>query len=94
MGHAHAVIHTSPPPPLPPFSFRGSSESDGLRRPSSDLNFRRPAPQPEAAGGGRGGGGKGEPHSFAPPLAYDFGLDVHDLLFFFTSLYACAADGA
>ena len=34
------------------------------------------------------------PHSFAPPLAYVFGLDVHGLLFFFTSLYVCAADGA
>ena len=46
-------------------------------------NFRRDRQGPE-----------GEPHSFAPPLAYVFGLDVHGLLFFFTSLYVCAADGA
>ena len=43
---------------------------------------------------GGGGGEDTAQHSFAPLLAYVFGLDVHGLLFFFTYFYVCAADGA
>ena len=51
-------------------------------------------PPPRIFGGGPESEEGKIPHSFAPPLAYVFGLDVHGLLFFFTSFYVCAADGA
>ena len=38
--------------------------------------------------------GKGERTALRRRLRMKIGLDVHGLLFFFTSLYVCAADGA
>ena len=52
-------------------------------------------PPPRIFGGGEEEDSEGRiPHSFAPPLAYVFGLSVHGLLFLVTSFYVCAADGA
>ena len=52
-------------------------------------NFRRGEPVR-----GEGQGPEGEPHSFAPPLAHVFGVDVHGLLFFGHSFACNTADGA